>query len=67
VPLPTAAIAYFTYGGSVATTSKKINVRPAIKMFKAISLESSDERTLNQRDHAVEKCFTGLDVMRILM
>ena len=56
------------YGGSVATASRKINVRPAIRMFRAISLgvfwrtAPSTRAIMRSR-----KVSPGFDVIRILM
>ena len=59
---------YFAYGGSVTTASRKINVRPAIRMFRAISFgvfcRSAPSTSAIMRSRNVSP---GLDVILILI
>ena len=68
VPLPTRRIAYLAYGGSVATANRKISVKPAIRMFRAISFgvfcRTAPSTRAIMRSRNVSP---GFDVMRILM
>ena len=66
LPAPAEATLYAAYGWSVTTASRKISVRPAIRMFRAISLgvfcRSAPSTRAIMRSRKVSP---GLEVMRM--